>query len=228
MKYTFVGDIHGQVEIIQKALQREGKIIFVGDLQDSFTRSHQDHSTCFELVLDAIEKGKAECVYGNHELSYLRPKHRCSGYNYHRHKVIDSHKERINALFKPYLFLGDSFLVSHAGFTKDLWDNEDVTLENIQEKFAAWWPRIESPLHWIGQARGGPNYYGGIFWCDFEREFKPIPELIQVFGHSHGKGIRQKENAYCIDCLEPGDHSFLEMEIDDVEPCFINPPLLSM
>ena len=80
MKYTFVGDIHGHVDQVKRALDKDGHIIFVGDFNDSLHNTIEQHSECFQLVLDAIEAGKATAVYGNHELSYMSYHHRCSGF----------------------------------------------------------------------------------------------------------------------------------------------------
>ena len=219
MKYVFVGDIHGKVNKVEEALAKEGKKIFVGDFIDSFDRSLEDHKRCYDLVLDAIEKGEAEALFGNHELSYLIPKHRCSGYDKGRKMLMDHYKERINASFKPYLLLASNFLVSHAGLTKQIWDDEQLNLDVLPRVLEDWWPNTQSPMHNIGRARGGPDRIGGMFWCDFNREFEPINELTQVFGHTRGRGIRAIDsggmNNFCIDCLDWEEGSgFLELEIE--------------
>lgn len=201
MHTRFVGDVHGKVEAVERALDFDGPVIFVGDFIDSFDRSPKDHDRCYQLVIDAIKRGKAQAIFGNHELSYLQPfTHKCSGYDFDRCEVVRKHEGDILALFKPYILL-DELLVSHAGLTKQIWDEFNLTVENLTAKLDSWWRDDKSPMHWIGYSRGGINPVGGLFWCDFNDDFKPIPELAQVFGHTRGKGIRQKENAFCIDCL---------------------------
>ena len=212
MKYIFVGDIHGKPEVVEEALSREGKKIFVGDFMDSFDRTPANMGMCLELVLNAIEKGEAEAIYGNHELSYMNMHHRCSGYSHKNLYMFHEFDPKVEQLFKPHILLAPNFLVTHAGLTKQIWDQQKLTLENLDEKLTEWWPDNSSPVHQIGRYRGGYANVGGTFWCDWNAEFRPVPNLTQVFGHTAGQGIRQIENSYCIDCL---DHeiNFLEMEI---------------
>lgn len=212
MKHTFIGDIHGKVEQVERALAKDGKKIFVGDFMDSWDRPWQSHSKCLELVLEAINKGEAEAIYGNHELSYLYPHHKCSGWDAKRSLVMAQFKDQIEQLFKPYILLSPEFLVTHAGLTSQLWAKKHLTRENLEQRLIEAWPKMSSFVHQIGHYRGGISGVGGIFWCDFSMEFNPIPELTQVFGHTAGDGIRQKGNSFCIDCLDKED-SFLEMDL---------------
>lgn len=214
MKYVFVGDIHGKVDAVEEALSREGHKVFVGDFIDSFDHNVEDHKKCYDLVFEAIDKGEATALYGNHELSYYISSQRCSGWHPERNSLMQSYKGDIYRRFKNYLILEGSILVTHAGLTKQLWDEHKLTLENLDKTLKIWKNNYNSPMYWIGAARGGPIYntYGGTFWCDFRHEFQPVDELMQVFGHTRGEGIRQKGNSFCIDCLDR-EYTFLEMEI---------------
>lgn len=186
---------------------------------DSYNRSPEQHEQCLKLVLDAMKAEEpVECIYGNHELSYLMPNpHQCSGYKYEHKQIMMKYREDIQKHFKPFIMLDKDFLVSHAGLTKDLWDNESLTLDNLSETLTKWWPDPYSPMHQIGAARGGFKYYGGLFWCDFDREFKHVPGLTQVFGHSRGKQTRvigEGEHAsFCIDNLD-SKLEFLNWELE--------------
>ena len=214
-KYVFVGDIHGKVEQVERALAMDGKKIFVGDFMDSFDRPASDHAKCVTLVLDAIEADHAEAIYGNHELSYLKPaQHMCSGYNLANRNTIYTYKSRIERLFKSHLLLAPEFLVTHAGLTHQIWHENNLTVENLDAWLSNAWQDLRSPVHAIGLYRGGYSSVGGTFWCDWNAEFDPVPGLKQVFGHTAGKGIRQNEQSFCIDCL---DHTseFLIMDIDE-------------
>lgn len=214
MKYVIVGDIHGKVHEVQRALEKEGIKIFVGDFIDSFDRSVEDHDKCFELVLDACEKGEAKCIYGNHELSYLKDGHQSSGWKYeHAVLVKQKYQAQIRKHFKSHIFLEPDFLVTHAGLTRQHWLNHNLTLERLPLWLAdGWFADRTHPVHHVGAFRGGMSSAGGIFWCDFNHEFVPIPELTQVFGHTRGNGIRRRENSFCIDCLDYR-HTFLEIEL---------------
>ena len=112
MKYVFIGDIHGKVDAVKAALDKEGKKIFVGDFIDSYDHSIEDHKTCYDLVFDAIDKGDAEAIYGNHELSYIVPDiHRCSGWNGERQMLMTHYSKMIQDRFKPFIFLNKTTLI---------------------------------------------------------------------------------------------------------------------
>jgi hypothetical protein len=162
--------------------------------------------------LDAIESGKADALYGNHELSYIIPEiHRCSGYSTKTHSMLTTHIERVRKNFKPFLELGDNWLVTHAGLHPQV-------AEKLSEDWEAEFNHKASALHWIGRYRGGPDPVGGIFWCDFNAEFEPIEGLNQIFGHSRARtyDIRsmsgKNSTNYCIDCLDT-QLKFLELDI---------------
>jgi Calcineurin-like phosphoesterase len=200
MKTLFVGDIHGKVEVVERALAQEHPVIFVGDIADSFERPTTDHLKCFELIFKAIDEDKAACLYGNHELSYLMPEHRCSGWT----AAMQAHMtgglgQEINKRFKPFIFIKPNVLVTHAGLTRIIWRDFNLTLETLSETLTKWFEDINSPVHWIGQSRGGSKFVGGIFWCDFLRDFREIPDLIQIFGHTRILDLGRIGNSYCID-----------------------------
>lgn len=213
MKYVFIGDVHGKLDKVHEALAHAGKKIFVGDIIDSYDHTVMEHDECYRLIIDAIEKGDAECLYGNHELSYIMPHHRCSGWENSRALIVQKYKTHIDKLFKPFLIVED-MLITHAGLTNQLFDGFQMNIPTIGEKLTEWWPDDKSPMHFVGRARGGIAPWGGIFWCDFNMEFIPVPGLTQIFGHTRGRGIRKVENSYCIDCLDFADNNFLEMEFE--------------
>lgn len=206
MKYLFVGDLHGRWEMVEEALakhdkEEHDKIIFMGDMFDSFDRTVADQFKTFNMVTDLVKDGIAECVWANHEWSYLDHRMKCSGFNKATYARRHEFEPIVRNLFKPYLYLEDTILVTHAGLTGLAFTKEDI--KNLD----AWSKDYESPFFAIGRARGGRAPIGGPLWCDFNMEFKPIPNLIQVFGHTHGAGIRNKEESYCIDCLDDGQRS---------------------
>lgn len=216
MKYTFIGDIHGKVEEVERALALDGKKVFVGDFMDSFERGDGEHEQCIELVCAAIERGDTEAIFGNHELSYLIPQiHRCSGYSKGRHGIVAKHGDKIAALFKPHLLLDKDLLITHAGVTRQLWDECQLKLETLDKQLYNLWQDHRSPVHYISYKRGGRNPYGGTFWNDW-REFRPVPELRQVFGHTGGSPIRTTPDGrnHCIDCLDV-ERKFLEAYLPD-------------
>lgn len=220
MKYVFVGDIHGKVHAVEAALARPGKKIFVGDFIDSYEYSTEDHKKCYDLVLAAIDVGEAQACFGNHELSYLLPEvHRCSGYTEERAMLMRHYADRIRAAFTPYIFINKTTLVSHAGLCNTIYRSFGLKEVDLPNTFANWWIDPSSPMHWIGYARGGRRDVGGLFWCDYNQEFSPIPGLTQIFGHTRGASAVQREvlgshTSYCIDVLDK-NLEFLELEIEE-------------
>ena len=207
---TCIGDIHGKVEAVEKALALPGLKIFVGDIIDSYDRSPLEHDKCFQLILDAIEAEVAECIPGNHELSYLLPKyHRCSGFDEDKAFIMQIHMDRITRLMKPFIWIeNERILITHAGLHAQVAVALGITLENLPFVLEKAVENPKSPAHWIGKARGGAAPYGGIFWCDWYQEFQPIPGIRQVFGHTRLNSpfpevddLKQPQNV-CIDCLD--------------------------
>lgn len=217
MKYTFVGDIHGKVEEVSAALSMEGKVIFVGDIIDSFDRTVDQHEECFLLIFEAIRKGKAQCIFGNHDLQYVLPNHRCSGYSIQRDSLMQKVAPEMMELFVPFIFMKEhSLLVTHAGLTNQIWVEHHLTKDGLEEVLEKWWKDPRSPAHWIGRYRGGWHRVGGIFWCDRRREFQPVEGLSQVFGHTSSAcvdGILEENKNWCIDCLDRWPATYLEMDL---------------
>jgi len=196
IKTLFVGDIHGKLDIVERALEQQYPVVFVGDIVDSFDKTIEEQLKCLELIFEAIDKEKAQCLYGNHELSYIHPqKMICSGYK----SAMQMHfngglKEKIETRFKHFLFFEPNILITHAGLTAGLAKSDDIT-----KQLNEWVKDIYSPAYWISRARGGIHSTGGIYWCDFNNDFTPIPELIQIFGHTSGKTLRHIDQSFCID-----------------------------
>jgi hypothetical protein len=212
MKYRFVGDIHGQINVMKQALDCDAdRVIFVGDLVDSFRRSVPEQVECLDLALSLAGEGRVDVTWANHEWSYLEPSMRCSGYNAAMAAMMIDRADMIRMKFRPFIYERE-ILVTHAGLSNQLWEEFNLNKENFIEHLADWTHDLRSPYYDIGYARGGRAKVGGPLWCDFNHEFQPVPGLNQVFGHSRGVGIRRIEDNWCIDTLENTAPQFLDME----------------
>ena len=160
---------------------------------DSYDHSTADHRKCFELVFDAIDNGEAEACFGNHELSYLIDRHRCSGWDRDRAALMDDLAIDIHKRFKPAILLRKDFLVSHGGLTNQLWEKEGLTLETLPMWLGEAWIDLNSSMHYIGKCRGGWHPFGGLFWATFREDFRPVSGLTQVFGHTRQRDGMQVE-----------------------------------
>lgn len=211
-RYLFVGDLHGKVEIMNCAFAMTAGTdivpVFMGDYVDSFNASIMDQLVVLDAVLDAAENGNAIALIGNHELSYIDPRtHSATG----RSVIMDTHlisrRSRMIKFLQNYTFL-DGWLVTHAGVSGAALAHYDATLEEYLESNA---------IHDIGRARGGRAYCGGIFWCDWFREFMPI-DVPQVVGHTtiqegHIDFVHGGATSFNVDCFVKGkDPEFLLLE----------------
>ncbi len=204
MKYIVCGDTHGKIEIVRHLLSGEYvgyHKVFVGDYVDSYDRSVGNQvSIVQELLQSCRDRDDVTCLLGNHELSYMMNKMQCSGHKYATKVHMDLLIPEIETTFKTHLYITAGVLVTHAGATQQMFPNKEY-LRNCLTTNA-------DMLYHIGRARGGTNKVGGIFWCDYWEEFEPIPNLIQIMGHTahrpHGepRGIVMRDNAINIDCLD--------------------------
>ena len=200
MSILICGDVHGKTEIMyslyQLAVEPDiTKIVFVGDFVDGYGTSIEDETECMNLALDLSERGLATLIYGNHELSYLNPRMRCSRYRLQMQYYFDANRPRIEKEFVQYAYVED-FLVTHAGLSSN--HLKDVGAQSVEDYLNNYTYHFLD----IGVARGGLERSGGIFWNDSKYEFSPIGGQKQVFGHTRTPLIVDMDNDnYCIDCL---------------------------
>lgn len=208
MSTIIVGDLHGKYALARELLEDKNQsILFVGDYLDSFTIDPDTQIALLDLVLDACEtRENVVALLGNHELSYIDPNYRCSGFNFQTYEAVQNRLGLMHKHLRWYAVVGD-YLVTHAGVSRAWLPHELNTLkeavvyieETSIEKFGQ-----------IGYHRGGSRYaVGGPLWCDAYFEFKPIKGLKQVFGHTayrapdQGIGILEDyEDNFNIDCLD--------------------------
>lgn len=200
MKTLVVGDLHGQHEIAQAALDTGYPVVFVGDYLDSFSRGPVDQVRTLQLVLDAVHAGAAQAIRGNHETSYINDE-RCSGWN----PVTAAHVMHLDTSALQDFIWCEDFLITHAGVSQKFLDMLDLTLEQFLD--------FPAQFETVGRRRGGIHPAGGPRWCHFPHEFEPVPGVSQVFGHSRQRfGIQNYHNNWCIDCLEDGFTDVLLIE----------------
>lgn len=186
-----IGDLHGQIEIAQKALDSIYPVIFLGDFLDSFTRTVEDQINTLQLVLNAVAGGNARALMGNHEMSYMRPESRCSGWNPITQSYVTHLQNRMEMLLEDYIWC-EGFLLTHAGVSQRLLNALETDLDTYLST---------GHFDQVGSLRGGRAPCGGLRWCDW-REFEPVEGVNQIVGHTRGRVIRTKGNNWCIDVLE--------------------------
>lgn len=219
-----IGDIHGDIALMKTIVaQFSCKRIWLGDFVDSRQNSTKDCVACLWFALELAQQGDV-VLYGNHEYHYLKPRVFYTGYNQATQVAFDKAREEIIKLFKWYHWdKSKTILFTHAGLSRVVhdevfWDNpfiSRVERENLD-------PIFKGLASMIGRCRGGNSVYGGPLWNDWEKEFLPIPELTQVFGHTPVKRIESRGNNYNLDCLEYGEKQVLNLSEENPQIVSIN------
>jgi hypothetical protein len=208
MKMYLISDCHGNIDGLMRALENHKLFDKHGNRQ--LDRRHQifligDGANCVEdswmgdiAILDMVGDTIDGMVMGNHEFPYVDPTNSFAGFSNERDV-----RERMNELMDNDVIgsalIWDNTLITHAGFSAEfLHPDEDVF--SVFNRLEDNWKNRNfsySPFSSVGRARGGRDKVGGIFWCDFEQEFKPTP-FPQIMGHTP-RCVRMRKNALCID-----------------------------
>jgi len=215
--FIFIGDIHGNLKIVEKVLGPAfewANKVFVGDFLDSYEFDSNRCVLTLKTVLSAV-KGREDvtALYGNHDLQYLMPQLRCSGFDSSTQFKVNTELRKdmeelmLNFMLIEHNKLEKPILVSHAGLSRNLFKSEPS--EGDISQFLS-----TGDIYQIGIARGGWDSCGGIFWCDWYNEFEPIQALTQIVGHTGYRkdedfGILRNQDNYCIDCLQHTDEVLL-------------------
>lgn len=200
------------------------KVVFVGDYMDSFfVQPYEQMENLREIVMLANAfPDKFELLLGNHDIHYIYPEYRCSGFKpelWHQFKDVYEENKK---LFKAAYMFGD-YLVTHAGLTQGMWkicekklkeskhlydytDPEKTIADHINFLFEIHF----EPLFYAGFARGGLSPTPGIFWADKSELIKdPKKGCSQIVGHTP---LRQKD----MRALE-GGHTLWFIDLMNVE-----------
>ena len=228
-----VGDMHGNVEKAKAflAYRPEKQHVALGDYLDSFYEPQARQIQTLELLL----RSNAVLLWGNHELNYVDHAPWLSdGYQYGLEKpYIDLLEDNIYR-FKAAIVV-DGWLCTHAGVSekivKMVGDNPDPgeVADWLNAKMAKWVDDRKSYnniVFDIGRGRGGSEAVGGILWFDHVREYG-LADFKQLFGHTAGKQVIQKDNYICLDTTDvPGvawvwdteENKLVELETDSFFP----------
>ena len=181
MKTLVIGDLHGAYEVVRlvKKTKEVDRVVFLGDYLDSYDRPIADQIVTLTEVLEMAEAEpeKYIALIGNHERSYLFPKEMCSGFNYETDAMVTHLADRMKEVLKPYFWIDDLWLATHAGVDHWLLEERGETLQEY----------LEGGDHTqISKARGGWDNHGGLYWQDW-KDFTPVNHVNQVVGHTHYK-----------------------------------------
>lgn len=198
-----IPDIHEDWRTARKILEQypDHEKVFLGDFFDSFTRSESSTRNTFELLHDLASDPKNTLLWGNHDIHYAWPDVdgiHCSGFNGDTLRMIDGRLLGSNR-FKLSV-VAEGFVLSHAGWT---WLPPMQTQKYIDGMWQDALDLVESgtlpAIFKPGWRRGGERgAYGGPVWLDW-RDFKPIPGIRQIVGHTPEDNPRWLDGNLCLD-----------------------------
>jgi hypothetical protein len=238
IKVLVVPDIHGKYEELEAAFEKYftenyDKIILLGDLADSFDRTDEDILNCFYIAKSFKETLKDKMIWliGNHETSYVYNIPCCSGFRQTLNNILHPFLKKNKDLFQ-IAYQYKNYLFTHAGVQKKWWNKYKDVLDTFEGTTAdklnqCYQTHHRDILYEVGVRRGGMrNSYGGPLWCDRTemQSYGPIPDYIQVVGHTPCKSIEKIEkfegdkyydNTAVIFCdvLDRLPNTFLTLEI---------------
>lgn len=197
-KILIIPDVHTRYEEVEKIVTKHPdatKIITLGDWFDNWYDAPRVNRDTAKYVKSKLEDPRWVFLLGNHDVSYgFTSKHTlCSGYTREKADAINEVLD-VNDWdkFDFFYWLDDTILCSHAGlhvnYVHLMQDNLPKIKEFLakEEVLASQALRQKKP-HWfynVGLCRGGYNRVGGIIWCDSDLEYKPVPGITQIFGHT--------------------------------------------
>jgi len=212
MRVLVVGDIHGRWQLVNEAFnmfleEKYDKIIFTGDIYDSFERTDEDMMRCAHILNAMLSTYPDQVIVliGNHDEPYLRynPEHyRCAGFRPLLHAKVHPLLSPMKKYYQYAYGIGN-YLFTHAGlqykwFSKHfevLQECADLMGLDITNESHIWQildgvARTADAGIWkeVGPRRKGMDSdFGSPMWCDLDEMIQqgPYPGLHQVCGHTH-------------------------------------------
>lgn len=196
------------------------KVILLGDYFDAYNDTVDEAVNTAKWLRDyVVPNDKIVALIGNHDSSYLWQNNqyfRCSGFSQLKNTAINGVLEPKHKTKFKLFYVEQKFLLSHAGFTNELWkqysaffeDTFNTKLEYVEyvlnkmaeEAVIAANDGKDHQLLAAGWDRGGFARYGGINWVDW-RNFSPIKGVNQIVGHSIHKVpqilVQKEGGGYC-------------------------------
>lgn len=198
MRTLIIPDVHHRIKIAQSIIDSEkaDKVVHLGDHQDNFHDTPDHAIATAHWTLSRLEAGDT-ILLGNHDLQYAfpHPMHGCSGWTRDKAQFVTPMLHPIRSKFRLWDQV-DGWTLSHAGFSSASlpWINRQDELLDLL---------MSGDTHWViggsGKIRGGIHKHPGVLWQDWTHEFKPVPNLKQIVGHTALPFPKQLGDNWCID-----------------------------
>lgn len=223
--YNIIGDIHGR-DAWKRLVDEDCINIFVGDYFDPYDKIHfMDLQYNFMEIIEFKKKHpeKVVLLYGNHDYEYL------PGVFEESNRFDNKNAQTISWLLMKTIDLfegvayaiGEDYLVSHAGITRDWKDTylskvDDIKPSRIAAAINDLWNKDKKSFSF------STNCYGND-WYGEDPRHSPIwvrPESLclhnlyrgtdikQIVGHTKVKEIAEVAGVILVDCLETVEQSY--------------------
>lgn len=204
-----IPDIHEKYDIAESIIKKvkPDKTIFLGDYFDDFDNNDQKIKDTARWLSRSLKKESRIHLVGNHDVGYASQSLylKCTGYTGWKQNIIDKVNIDWDKLHM-HCWIGRKFLCTHAGLSNRLLKNTKIS-DLLSLADTEWMNRNVTTTKFkmlaAGKARGGNVDCGGITWCDFNKEFDPITNISQIFGHTPGDRVRDiflgKSENHCLD-----------------------------
>lgn len=206
MRILILPDVHNRWEKAERVIKlvAPDQVIFLGDYFDDFGDDPHTIAETADWFHHSVNQPNRIHLCGNHDTHYWfadNPRCRCSGYDQYKSIAInDLVQQRDWQKLKFFHVIDDKWLLSHAG-VHPAWlnpskfkacDFPEYSLNYLKKRLKQDSEACLIALgrfqhHWFttsGFARGPSPYYGGITWCDWNKEFHPIKGINQIVGHT--------------------------------------------
>jgi len=216
-KYLIIGDIHGRddwKDDVLKALDDGIEIIFLGDYVDSFNIKPKKIVSNLEEIIKIKKKNikLVTLLLGNHDYGYIHKHTTLSGYNAgwssDYNELFSKNWDLFDAAWGKFDEYGKYTLITHAGLTKNFWDEfiiptlDDPTT-NVYKIIGDEWDEL--PMHvilnyfkddayvlWnVGPGREGFSIGSFIWAAKSELLNDRYKNINQIVGHSPGIAVEK-------------------------------------
>lgn len=219
-----LGDIHHRCHRADALIREHGQghtVVFLGDYFDSYGDTPVQAAETAAWLSQSLGQPDRVHLLGNHDLPYFFPEVpavRCPGYTEEKRRAMAGQLDLGAALRHFRLaFASHGCLFSHAGFHPRwlrrhvLTTSAEVVADEANNALRSL-PWLRDPAWFqVGASRGGiPGEVGGPLWLDWAQEFRPVPGLRQMVGHTpypgylRAKGLDARGICCDLNINQPG------------------------
>lgn len=230
-KVLILPDVHNRIEVVEKIIKsvQPDLTIFLGDYYDDFGDDPNIIIDVAHWFKESVNKKDRIHLTGNHDVHYWfknNRKLRCSGYDQFKSIAINDIVEKSDwEKLKFFYVLDGKWLLSHGG-VHPVWIKPDsinskefvsANLSDVVEKLKydskdsvkKFYANQETWFSYAGFSRCRySRSCGGLLWCDWNSEFKPIRGIHQLVGHTTQANLK-----WIV--LMPGADQYGVLPIDD-------------